>query len=60
MAHRTPLTSLVCAPFHSWISLGMNDLVGKREGRATEWEKVKKCGGVVCVIAGPFSNLKGD
>lgn len=31
MAHRTPLTSLACAPFHSWISLGMNDLLGKRE-----------------------------
>lgn len=26
------LTSLVCAPFHSRISLGMNDLVGKRGG----------------------------
>ena len=36
MAHRTLLTSLVCAPFHSRISLGMNDLVGKREGKVSE------------------------
>lgn len=42
MAHRTPLTSLACAPFHSWISLRMNDLVGKRGGRVSEEEEAKK------------------
>lgn len=42
MAHRTPLTSLACAPFHSWISLGMNDLLGKREEGESEKGKVKK------------------
>lgn len=42
MAHRTPLTSLACAPFHSWISLGMNDLLGKREEGESEDREVKK------------------
>lgn len=42
MAHRTPLTSLACAPFHSWISPGMNDLLGKREeGEDREVKKRK-------------------
>lgn len=61
MAHRTPLTSLACAPFHSRISLGMNDLVGKRGGGVSEEEEVQKVrGDSGNDPPGPFSNLMGN
>lgn len=59
-----PLTSLVCAPFHCRISLGMNDLAGRElgGGGAVDERAGRKTEGVVLVgcmsyPAGQFSNL---